>query len=613
MRTSVKLGILCAAAWLVVAALIFVLGPKIGVAATALLAVVVGLGISAWIYFDLKPLDEITDTLEATTKGKFDRPNIPEDSSGDVRRLAQSANQLKNQFEDSIRRARELAAGKVGAAAAEERVLKSGALSDGDVTQNTDGALEGSIVEVTNHLRRLALQARVVGRDELHNPLLDERVPGELGDAFALMVRNLRALNDRAREIADGNLTSRVDGDGELSSSFNRIVERYQSLSEEIVQTALHISSSAEEILSVLREQEFAASHQASGVEETQRTMETLLSSAKRIAESAQTVFKSAEKTQANNRTVAERIGELKAHTERIGEILEVIKSIADRSDLLALNASLEGMRAGEAGKGFTLVAAEMRRLAENIKESVGDIKALLSDIRESALSSVMATEEGSNLSERTTESALKITLITQQQQSGTEQVTQSMDELSSLINHGVSGMRQVTTAAGELVKMSEDLRIIVEQFRHANSASQSQERPRLSTSSEYPAARVRPRITESQTNEVVQPKSKPDQSIRTTRPTGGRPDEADAVAAQKPNGSAGLAEASSSEGTAEPARETVSLFAVTQEDPPTVELTGLSEEEEREMLAEALRTRTSGQASDSGGNPRANTDDSEE
>jgi uncharacterized phage infection (PIP) family protein YhgE len=200
-------------------------------------------------------------------------------------------------------------------------------------------------------------------------------------------------------------------------------------------------------------------------VEETQRTMETLLSSAKKIAESAQTVFKSAEKTQANNRIISDRASELKSHTERIGEILESIKEIADRSDLLALNASLEGLRAGEAGKGFTLVAAEMRRLAENIKGSVADIKELLSDIRESALSSVLAIEEGTRLSERTTDSALKITLITQQQQSGTEQVTQSMEELSHLINQGLAGTRQVTMAAGDLARLSEDLRGSMDRF----------------------------------------------------------------------------------------------------------------------------------------------------
>ena len=350
--------------------------------------------------------------------------------------------------------------------------------SDLPIPREASG-LHEDMLELQNALRRLTLQTHLIASDRLDSPLLDETIPGELGDAFASMVENLRVLGHRAQQIASGDLRSfEQDHQGSLHSSFNAMVEGLRGVVSQITQTAVRISTSAEEILAVLHEQELSASHQASGVEETQRTMETLLSSAKKIAESAQTVFKSAERTQANNRIISDRASELKSHTERIGEILESIKEIADRSDLLALNASLEGLRAGEAGKGFTLVANEMRRLAENIKGSVGDIKELLSDIRESALSSVMAIEEGTRLSDRTTDSALKITLITQQQQSGTEQVTQSMEELSHLINQGLAGTRQVTMAASELAGLSDDMRKIVEAF-HLDENSEPMKRSR--------------------------------------------------------------------------------------------------------------------------------------
>ena len=364
-------------------------------------------------------------------------------------------------------RAGELARGELELGELEPSKMATLRLSDLDESlDGIDHELERSFVELNNQMRRLAVQANMIAADKLESPLLDESLPGELGVAFAEMVENLRGLSTRAQNIARGDLSTYTDESGDLHNAFNTMVQSLREIIDQITQTAVRISTSAEEILAVLREQELSASHQASGVEETQRTMETLLSSAKKIAESAQTVFKSAERTQANNRTISDRASELKSHTERIGEILESIKEIADRSDLLALNASLEGLRAGEAGKGFTLVANEMRRLAENIKGSVGDIKELLSDIRESALSSVLAIEEGTRLSERTTDSALKITLITQQQQSGTEQVTQSMEELSHLINQGLAGTRQVTTAASELAELSEDLRKIVDSFQ---------------------------------------------------------------------------------------------------------------------------------------------------
>lgn len=521
----------------------------------AALAFLAGILAAVVVYYQLDPLDQIADTLEAVAKGKTDGAALSEEGSSDLQRMAIAANSLRIQFEESHSRAQDLAAGRIKIAEVEARVMKSGALSDADEsTKSRDRPLEETMIQLSNQMRRLTIQARVISKDRLSSPLLDERVPGELGDAFALMVRNLRALTARAKQIADGDLSTRVEGEGDLTAAFNKMVERFEFLADDITQTGLHISSSAEQILAVLREQEFAASHQASSVEETQRTMETLLSSAKRIAESAQTVFKSAEKTQANNRTVGERIAELKTHTERIGEILEVIKSIADRSDLLALNASLEGMRAGEAGKGFTLVAGEMRRLAESIKESVSDIKELLSDIRASALASVMSTEDGSNLSERTTESALKITLITQQQQSGTEQVTQSMDELSTLINHGVAGTRQVTTAASELVAMADDLRAVVDQFQSPTPAT---------TSGEFPARRKR-------------------RSYQTPIPDGYEP----------PRRRKGEDSKDSQEEPLIEPPPPVERGIFTIEDTPTVELTGLSEMEEREFLAEALRAR---------------------
>ena len=413
-------------------------------------------------------LEAIAEMTEALAKGDGVGRTFSLKGSEDdgAKACVSHLNALSAQMESASKRAARLSAGTIAVSEVESKVMAHKRLDAADMSiERSTGALDASIIELHNQLRRLTIQARVVAADELDSPLLDERLPGELGEAFATMVKNLRDLSERAKGIAKGDLTHFSEQDGDLNSSFNAMVRSLREVVEQITQTAMRISTSAEEILAVLREQELSASHQASGVEETQRTMETLLSSAKRIAESAQTVFKSAERTQANNRIISDRASELKSHTERIGEILESIKAIADRSDLLALNASLEGLRAGEAGKGFTLVANEMRRLAENVKGSVGDIKELLSDIRESALSSVMAIEEGTRLSERTTDSALKITLITQQQQSGTEQVTQSMEELSHLINQGLAGTRQVTMASSELADLSDDLRQLVDAF----------------------------------------------------------------------------------------------------------------------------------------------------
>lgn len=417
----------------------------------------------------LAPLSQITEVIERIAAGDINQRPLTEPGSQEVERLRLATNRMIGRLHAISNQARELADGNIGVREVEELVVRSQRLADADQPVKADaGDLERSFTELINQRRRLTIQARMISQDRLQSPLLDQRVPGELGDTFHNMVQYLRAIAQRATGISHGDLTHAAQGDGELANAFNQMVGWLRGLVEQISATALHISTAAEQILAVLREQESAANHQAASVEETQRTMESLLASAKKIAENAQHVFKSAEKTQGSNRSVAERISELKLHTARISEILEGIKRIADRSDLLALNASLEGMRAGEAGKGFTLVAAEMRRLAENIKGSVGDIKTLVTDIGESSAATAQATDEGTRMSENTTDNALKITLITQQQKSGTEQVTQSMDDLSELINQGVAGTRQVTIAAVELVDLAESLRELVDQFQLA-------------------------------------------------------------------------------------------------------------------------------------------------
>jgi methyl-accepting chemotaxis protein len=201
-------------------------------------------------------------------------------------------------------------------------------------------------------------------------------------------------------------------------------------------------------------------------VEEVSRTMQSLLDSAGNIADSARGVFDNAQKTRQTTDGMSGHVQTLFKHTARIAELLEVIRDIADRSDLLALNASLEATRAGEAGRAFALVAAEMRRLAERITASVVDVKSLLVDIRTSAASTASATDDGRQLAEGTTESARQITMVTQQQRTATGQVLESMREISSVLGVSVTSMREIRASSEMLRKTAEHLNEVVGQFK---------------------------------------------------------------------------------------------------------------------------------------------------
>lgn len=289
---------------------------------------------------------------------------------------------------------------------------------------------------------------------------------GALAQNYNNMLDQLRLLAQRTNEVSKGALDVEFEARGDLGEAFRGQVTSLRDIVGHIAQSASQLASAASEMYAAAQEQEAAAQQQSAGVEEVSRTMESLLVAATHVTESTMNVLTRAERTRETTSRTAERITELSAHANRIGEILETIREIADRSDLLALNASLEGTRAGEAGRGFALVAAEMRKLAERVTASVIDIKKLVSDVRASVSATVLATEESSTLAAGTTESARQINLVTQQQRSGTEQAGQSMRDVASMITQSLAATQQVRSLAEDLKVQADNLTTLVSRFR---------------------------------------------------------------------------------------------------------------------------------------------------
>jgi methyl-accepting chemotaxis protein len=264
-----------------------------------------------------------------------------------------------------------------------------------------------------------------------------------------------------ARCIASGDLAPpemTLLGSDEMSEAFRVMLHNLRTLVSQIQDISVQMNSSSTQVFTTARQQQLSASQQAGVIEQTRRTMDSLLESSRAIAESAEGVLKNAESTLGTNRLIAQRNDQLFAHVHRIAEILELIKDIANKSDLLALNAALEGTKAGEAGRGFSLVAVQMQRLAENVMGAVQEIKRVVADVTAAGQAAVLATEEGTRLSELTTQSARQIRLITQQQQTGTEQVSRSMDGASQQLSDTVSGIADTTQAMKALTELSEQL-----------------------------------------------------------------------------------------------------------------------------------------------------------
>lgn len=288
---------------------------------------------------------------------------------------------------------------------------------------------------------------------------------GQLARSFAQMLATLRSLEHHVARVASGDLTRPTAADGDLAAALNRMLANQRELVARIAETSSEIRMGSSQILAGALQLEQTATEQAAVVEQTTRTMDSLLGSAQQISSASTAVLDNAERANANSQLIAERITELAQHTQRIAAFLEVIRDIANKTDLLALNAALEGTRAGEAGRGFSLVASQMQRLTVNVMDQVEDIKALTADIREATSAAVLATEDATKRALATEQSARQINLIIQQQRSGTEQASTSMNEISDAIRQSVQSSSQSARAATQLNELSEQLEELVQRF----------------------------------------------------------------------------------------------------------------------------------------------------
>jgi methyl-accepting chemotaxis protein len=172
------------------------------------------------------------------------------------------------------------------------------------------------------------------------------------------------------------------------------------------------------------------------------------------------------------NQSVAESVVRLNKRVEQVGRVIDFINEIADKAELLALNAEIEGYRAGEAGRGFGLVATEMQRLSESVVASTAEISQLISDIRDATHATVMAIEVGLKttdrgtaeaalvvnafksiveLAERSSVSVASISRATSQQQQGAQDLDIAMREI-------IVALRTSTIAFDELKTLGNDV-----------------------------------------------------------------------------------------------------------------------------------------------------------
>ncbi|MEO8553299.1 MAG: methyl-accepting chemotaxis protein [Kofleriaceae bacterium] len=330
----------------------------------------------------------------------------------------------------------------------------------------------------------------------------------------------LRHLRDGVDRVAGGDLAHRIttrskDESGQLAIAFNAMVasrkaaeERTAALSEQREKTlekmgeiAAQLASSAEELHATTSSQASGAQEQSAAVAETTAIVEQVVQTSQQAAERAQQVSDIAREasevgstgqdalgkattTMENARNQANRVAtsilSLAEQAQSIGEIIASVDDIAEQSNLLALNASLEAAHAGDRGRGFAVVATEMKSLAEQSKLATVQIRRLLGAIQKQSNEAVLMTEASTRgLGDAATaadsvgvalrslagavtsasQAVAQIAASARQQSGGLQQINQAMRDVAGVANQNLATTRQVGQAARDLTTLGATLR----------------------------------------------------------------------------------------------------------------------------------------------------------
>lgn len=325
----------------------------------------------------------------------------------------------------------------------------------------------------------------------------------------------LRTTNNILHDIADGegDLTIRVpvnsqDEIGELGSSFNTFADKLRGIMLQISSVTSDLSNAADSMAAVTEQTNCAIRKQGNATQMVTASANEMKTSSQEVASSAENASLAAheadEEAKKGNRIVTEAVesinllaGEVESSTEviskvrsdseNIGAVLDVIKGVAEQTNLLALNAAIEAARAGEQGRGFAVVADEVRTLAQRTQDSAIEIENLIETLQagaEHAVSSmgqsrdrVLATVEqashaGQSLSTITT-AVETISLMNSQIASAAEEQSAVAGEVSrnalniqEMSEQTSIGADQIAASSVSLAELSQQLQNLVKQFK---------------------------------------------------------------------------------------------------------------------------------------------------